>query len=87
MEYGMPKRNMIFIILFLVLGGCTSSSELKKRASNNEKAGDYYESIGQPEVAKQEREMAQENRKNSRKFETLLFDILFGKDDKNKTKH
>jgi len=80
----MPIQNTILFILILVLNGCASKSELNKRADNNEKAGDYYESIGQPEAAKQERKMARENREDSRKIETILFDILFGKDDKKK---
>ena len=78
----MPIQNTILFILILVLNGCASTSELNKRADNNEKAGDYYESIGQPEPAKEERKMVRENREDSRKFKATLVDIFFGNDDK-----
>ncbi|TWX65194.1 hypothetical protein ESZ36_18095 [Colwellia demingiae] len=78
----MLKQNIILFLLALILSGCASNSELNKRADNDAKAGDYYESIGQPEAAKRSREMAQENRDDSLSFEAILFDLLFGTDDK-----
>ena len=78
----MPIKYTILLIFLIALNGCASSSSLKKSADNNVKAEKYYESIGQPEVAEQHRKMAQENRKDSRKFSTLLFDIFFDNDDK-----
>jgi len=82
MEQGMPKRIIILILSATILNGCASSSELSKRAENNAKAGDYYESIGQPEAAKRSREIAQKNNEDSLSFEAILFDLLFGSDDK-----
>lgn len=78
----MPKKNLIFFIFILLLNGCSSSAELKKKADINTKAGDYYESIGQTDTAKQEREIARKNRKNSNSIENMIFDILFGESDK-----
>lgn len=78
----MPKNNLIFFIFILLLNGCSSSVELKKKADNNTKAGDYYESIGQTDTAKQAREMARKNRKDSNSIETMIFDIVFGESDK-----
>ena len=51
----MLKTIIILILSALIFNGCTSSSELNKSAENNTKAGDYYESIGQPEAAKRSR--------------------------------
>ncbi len=78
----MPKQNIIIFLLTLILSGCASNSALNKKADNDEKAGDYYESIGQPEAAERSRKMAQDNRDDSLSFEAILVDLLFGKDDK-----
>ncbi|TWX47193.1 hypothetical protein [Colwellia hornerae] len=78
----MKKHYVIIFSVFFLLTGCASSSELNKKAHNNAKAGDYYESIGQPEAAKEERKMARENLQDSYRIDTLLFDILFGNSDK-----
>jgi PBP1b-binding outer membrane lipoprotein LpoB len=82
MEYAMQKKIIILIFSSLILTGCASSSELNKRAENNAKAGEYYESIGQPEAAKRSREMAQENNEDSLTIEAILFNLFFGSDDK-----
>jgi Tfp pilus assembly protein PilF len=78
----MKKNNVIIFIVFSLLTGCVSSSALNKRAHNNAKAGDYYESIGQSDAAKEEREMARDNLENSYRIGTILFDILFGHSEK-----
>ncbi|MCJ8319278.1 MAG: hypothetical protein MJK12_06570 [Colwellia sp.] len=79
----MQKKQIIILILSAsILNGCASSSELSKRAENNAKAGEYYESIGQPEAAKRSRKMAQENNDDSMTIEAILFDLFFGSDDK-----
>jgi len=78
----MRKGNVIAFVFFFLLHGCSSSSALKKSAANNEKAGDYYESIGQPEVAKQERELAKKKHKRSNSIEVSLFELIFGDGDK-----
>lgn len=78
----MKKYNVIIFIVFFLLTGCVSSSALNKRAHNNAKAGDYYESIGQPDAAKEERKMAKENLEDSYRIDTILFDILFGNSEK-----
>ena len=78
----MPKSHVFFSALILLFTGCVSNSELNKRADNHDKAGDYYESIGQPEVAEQERRMAQENREASLEVEAILVEIFKNKKDK-----
>ena len=70
-------KLIIMIILSLVLSGCASSSDLSARAKNNEKAGRYYESIGQPQAAQREYELAAQHAKQSEEGETILFDILW----------
>ncbi len=47
----MTKSNLCLVVLMFLFSGCASNSELNKRAENHDKAGDYYESIGQPQVA------------------------------------
>jgi hypothetical protein len=81
MDHVMSKKLIVIFSLIIMLNGCASSAELKKRSQNNTKAGDYYESIGQPEAARQEHEMARDNRNRSFSIETILYDILFGDDD------
>ncbi|WP_448248478.1 hypothetical protein [Thalassotalea agariperforans] len=78
----MPIKYTTVFIFLIALNGCATSSALERSADNNVKAGKYYESIGQSEVAEQHRKIAAQNRKDSRKFSTLLFDIFFDNDDK-----
>ena len=59
-----------------------SHSELKKRFEINAKAGDYYESIGQPEAAKRSRKISQDNQDDSLAIEVILSDLLFGGNEK-----
>lgn len=78
----MQKSNLFLLVLIFLLSGCASNSELNKRADNHDKAGDYYESIGQPQVAEQERRMAQEDRNDSLKVDAILVEIFKPKKDK-----
>jgi hypothetical protein len=78
----MRKKSIFAFIFLFLLHGCASSSALKESADNNEKAGDYYESIGQSEVAKKERELAKKKHKRSNSIEVSLFGLIFGDSDK-----
>jgi|GEM_PF-2178110 len=79
----MPKINIFILMLIPILNGCASNSALNKKADNHNKAGDYYESIGQPQAAQRQHRMAQEDRKDASSIEAILFDIIFtSKDDK-----
>lgn len=44
-----------------VISGCATSSDFEKRANYHNKAGDYYDSIGQPDAAKREYREAAKN--------------------------
>jgi len=72
----MSKSNVCILVLIFLFTGCVSNSELNKRADNHDKAGDYYESIGQPQVAEQERRMAQKNREDSLEIDAVLVEIF-----------
>ena len=78
----MPKKFTTFCLVILTLTGCMSHSELKKRSEINAKAGDYYESIGQPEAAKRSRKISQDNKDDSLTIEAILFDLIFEEKDK-----
>ena len=78
----MSKSNLYLFVLTLLFSGCASNSELNKRADNHDKAGDYYESIGQPQVAEEERRIAQGNRDDSLKLDAILVEIFNAKKDK-----
>jgi len=82
MELFMSKSNLFLLVLISLFSGCASNSELNKSADNHDKAGDYYESIGQPQVAEQERRMAQENRDESLEVDSILVEIFKSKKDK-----
>ncbi|ALO34683.1 hypothetical protein CMT41_08085 [Colwellia sp. MT41] len=60
-------KFQVVIILSLILGGCASSSDLKEMSSRNAKAGRYYESIGQPQAAQREYELAAKHQKKIRR--------------------
>lgn len=69
--------KFIIIILVLLLSGCISSSEYRKRANNNIKASNYYESIGQSIASNEEQKMALSNQKKARSIETFITDLFF----------
>jgi len=78
----MPKKFTTFCLVILTLTGCMSHSELKKRSEINAKAGDYFESIGQPEAAKRSRKISQDNQDDSLTIEAILSDLLFRENEK-----
>ena len=75
----MLKIIMVCLILNLSISGCASYSELKKSSANHSKAGKYYESIGQPQVANEEHELAQRDRKKALKPEAIIQEIINAK--------
>ena len=81
MDHVMLKKLMVIFSLILLLNGCASGAKLKQSSQNNTKAGDYYESIGQPKAARQNHERARDNSNRSFNIETILFDILIEDDD------
>ena len=78
----MLKKITMLCLVILTLTGCMSHSELKKRSEINAKAGDYYESIGQPEAAKRSRKISQDNQDDSLTIEAILSDLLFWGNEK-----
>lgn len=79
----MSSIKILSAIVFIVFAsGCSTNSELNYQADMHDKAGDYYESIGQPEAAGRERSMAQKNRDDSLKVEAILSEIFSSKKDK-----
>ena len=67
----------------LCTSGCASTSEIENQASRHDKASEYYDSIGQPDVAKQESREAQNKRDSANDAIPLLFELfnLFSKKD------
>lgn len=63
------------LILLTFMAGCTSSSHLEKRAENHAKAGDYYESIGQPEAAKEANQAAEKDKDDALGIIPILVDL------------
>jgi hypothetical protein len=78
----MEKSNLFLLVLIPLFSGCVSNSKLNKVADNHDKAGDYYESIGQPQVAEKSREMAQKKREESLQVDAILTEIFKSKIDK-----
>jgi hypothetical protein len=81
MEGIMLKGIVTFLVLIFSISGCSSYSELKKSSANHAKAGEYYESIGQPEAASEERQLAHRDRKRALKLDAVLVEIISNKDD------
>jgi hypothetical protein len=69
-------KKTTILVLMMVVTGCASSSDLEKRASNHDKAGRYYESIGQPNAAREEYRTAKEDRDDSVNIIAILVDIF-----------
>ena len=78
----MSNSNLFLLVLLFLFSGCASNSELNASANNHDKAGDYYESIGQPQVAEKEREIAQKKRDDSLKVDAILVEIFKDKKEK-----
>lgn len=72
----MNKINVVVLALLVISSGCASSSSLEKRADMHSKAGSYYESIGQPTVAKEEYETARENRDAASDIFSIIVDLF-----------
>ena len=83
-SYKLKESKYLLIALMLIVTGCASSSDLEKRANNHSKAGIYYESIGQPNAAREEHNNAKENRDHANGVLPLLVELfnLFNKKDK-----
>lgn len=67
--------KLIFFIPLLILTGCTSSADLEKRASAHDKSGRYYESIGQPNAARDEYQQAKNDRDNANDAPAILVEL------------
>ena len=49
----LKKITLVLTLLFLA-NGCASSSDIERKARMHAKAGEYYESVGQLAVAREE---------------------------------
>jgi len=67
---------IILISILLFVNGCTSSSDLEKRANLNAKAGNYYKSIGQNGAATEEYKSAAKNQKDANKLTPILVELF-----------
>jgi len=76
-------RVFVLSLLFTITG-CASSSDLEKQAKHHDKAGDYYESIGQSAVAREERDSANKNRDDAGEIFTFFVDLFYLFTDKGK---
>jgi hypothetical protein len=69
------KTLISVLILLIFMAGCTSSSHLEQRAENHAKAGDYYESIGQPEAAKEAYQAVKKDKNDAWGIIPILVDL------------
>jgi len=72
----MNSFRVFTLVLVVIISGCVSSSDLGKKANVHTKAGDYYESIGQPNAAKQERNAATKAHNDSSDLFPLLVELF-----------
>ena len=72
----MLNVKFIFILLLSTLTGCASSSDLERSANRHAKAGDYYESIGQPNTAREEYKQAKKDRDYATELLPILVDLF-----------
>jgi hypothetical protein len=70
------KFKVVLLAIFVIITGCASSSSLEKRAYMHSKTGSYYESIGQPTVAREEYKAARENRDASGEILSIIVDLF-----------
>ncbi len=70
------KYKVLTLVFIFIVSGCASSSDLEKAAQNHAKAGDYYESIGQPNAAREERGEASKNRSEANGLFPFLVDVF-----------
>jgi len=69
-------KIIILISILLIISGCASRSDLKKRANVHAKAGSYYQSIGQNGAATEEYKSAAKNQKDAHKPIQILVDLF-----------
>lgn len=71
------NRIKVFIVIFLLLlTGCASSSDMERRANNHAKAGNYYQSIGQPGVAQGEYSRSKKAREDAEGLFPFLVELV-----------
>lgn len=72
------------VIATVVVSGCASSSSLERSANNHAKARDYYESIGQPDAAREENNEANKDWDNANDLLPVLVEVfnLFSEKDR-----
>lgn len=78
----MRKQNNLAALSVILLSGCVSSTYLERHANQHAKARDYYESIGQPEAARQEANAANKAWKDASGLLPLLIDLFSLSNDK-----
>lgn len=78
----MRKQNNLAALSVILLSGCVSSTDLERHANHHAKARDYYESIGQPEAARQEAKAANEAWEDASGLLPLLIDLFSLSKDK-----
>ncbi len=69
-------KMIVFIVVISSVSGCASSADLNKSAMNNERAADYYESIGQPGIADEERQLARDNYNDASSAEMIIVELI-----------
>jgi lipoprotein NlpI len=72
----MNKLKVIALAISVIITGCASSSSLEKRANMHYKTGSYYESIGQPTVAREEYKAAREYRYAASDIFSIIIDLF-----------
>jgi lipoprotein NlpI len=72
----MNKLKVVALAILVIITGCASSSSLEKRADMHSKTGSYYESIGQPTVAREEYKAAKEERDAATDIFSLIVDLF-----------
>ena len=69
-------KKIVFLLFYLNLIACTSSSEIAKRGYQHEKNSKYYEDIGHKNVSDEELRLAEEDFKDAEKGDHLLAEFL-----------
>lgn len=78
----MKKQKKLAVAIALILSGCVSSADLERHANHHAKARDYYESVGQPEAARQEAKAANEVWEDASGLLPLLIELFSLSKDK-----
>ncbi|MCH2055870.1 MAG: hypothetical protein MK214_04495 [Thalassotalea sp.] len=76
------KKKVLTAASVLIMSGCASSADLERHANHHAKARDYYESIGQPEEARQEAKAANKAWEDASCLLPLLIDLFSLSKDK-----